>query len=205
MKSVLPLIGWGVLWLFIAAPALRADVVEMQNGDRYSGKVLSVSADAVMLNSEMLGKIAISRKSVATLSFGTNSVLPKAAGTSMVTNLPALPAMAPKAPESTNLDLTAAIRQLGANTNFIGQVRQQLLTGSPEAAGKYDEMVNGLLTGQLNLADVRQEAQSSANQLRALKRELGPEADDTLDAYLKVLDDFVKETANEPAPASKSP
>ena len=92
-----------------------------------------------------------------------------------------------------------------APARLFGQVRQQLLTGSPEAAGKYDEMVSGLLTGQLNLADVRREAQSSAGQLRALKRELGPEADDTLDAYLKVLDDFVKETANESAPASKSP
>ena len=33
----------GAVLLFIVATRLRADLVEMQNGDRYAGKVLSVS------------------------------------------------------------------------------------------------------------------------------------------------------------------
>jgi hypothetical protein len=66
-------------------------------------------------------------------------------------------------------------------------------------------MVNGLLSGQLNLNDVRREAQSAAEQLRALKREPGPDADDSLDACLKVLDTFIKETADEPANAAPAP
>ena len=77
-----------------------------------------------------------------------------------------------------------------------------MLAGSPEAADKYDQMVNGLLSGQLNLSDVRREAQSSAEQLRELKRELGPDAGDSFDAYLKVLDAFINETANAPAGAA---
>jgi predicted ATP-grasp superfamily ATP-dependent carboligase len=106
----------------------------------------------------------------------------------------------------TNVDLSAAFRQLGANTNFVGQIRQQMLAGNPEAARKYDELVSGLLSGQLNVSDVRQQAQTAAAQLRELKRQLGPEADDSLDGYLQVLDSFIKETANEPADAApKSP
>ena len=46
-------------------------------------------------------------------------------------------------------------------------------------------MVNGLLSGQMNLNDVRREARSSADQLRELKKELGPDADDSLDGYLR--------------------
>ena len=88
----------------------------------------------------------------------------------------------------------------------VGQIRQQMLAGSPEATRKYDEMVSGLLSGQLSVGDIRQQAQSAAAQLREMKRELGPEADESLDGYLQVLDSFIKETASEPADAApKSP
>lgn len=190
----------GMILLLIAAPGLRADELEMQNGDRYSGKVVSVSPDTVILNSEVLGKITVPRKQVVSLSFGTNAVVPKVADTltqPVSTNLP--PLTAPSTPGNTNMDLSAALRQLGANTNFVGQIRQQMLAGSPEAARKYDEMVNGLLSGQLNVGDVRRQAQAAAAQLRELKQQLGPEADDSLDGYLQMLDSFIKETADEPA------
>jgi hypothetical protein len=197
----------GMILMLIIAPGLRADVLEMQNGDRYSGKVVSISPDTVVLNSEVVGKITVPRNKVVSLLFGTNAVAPKATGNvaqPIATNLPM--ATAPAAGANTNVDLSAAFRQLGANTNFVGQIRQQMLAGNPEATRKYDEMVSGLLSGQLNVNDVRQQAQAAAAQLRALKRELGPEADDSLDGYLQVLDGFIKETAQEPADAEpKSP
>ena len=207
MRPKLRFICSGMILLSMAAPALRADVLEMQNGDRYSGKVVSVSPDTVILNSEVLGKITVPRKLVVSLSFSTNAVAPKAVETltqPVSTNLPTL--TAPSTPGNPNTDLSAALRQLGANTNFVGQIRRQMLAGSPEAASKYDEMVNGLLSGQLNVGDVRRQAQAAAAQLRELKQQLGPEADDSLDGYLQVLDSFIKETANEPAGAPpKSP
>ena len=193
--------------MLIVAPGLRADVLEMQNGDRYSGKVISVSPDTVVLNSEVVGKITVPRNKVVNLSFGTNAVATGATGhlaQPLSTNLPT--AIAPAAGVSTNLNLSAALRQLGANTNFVGQIRQQMLAGNPEATRKYDKMVSGLLSGQLSVNDVRQQAQAAAAQLRALKRELGPETDDSLDGYLQVLDSFIQETAPEPAAAApKSP
>jgi predicted ATP-grasp superfamily ATP-dependent carboligase len=145
------------------------------------------------------------------LTFGTNAA-PTTAVVSVPaasTNLPA--ATTPAAVAGTNsdsADLAAAFRQLGANTNFIGQIRGQMFAGDPGGAAKYDQMVSGLLSGQMNLNDLRQQAQASAAQLRELKRELGPEADESLDGYLQVLDSFIAETANQPAaaaPAAQSP
>jgi hypothetical protein len=155
--------------------------------------VLSVSGDAVIFQSETLGKINVPRKNVASLTFGkrvpvkrTNTVAGFTASTNRTvtaTNGVAL----------SNAELSAALRSLGENTNFIRQIRDQMLAGSPGAANKYDTMVSGLLTGKLNLSDIQCEAKSAADQLRALKRELGPDAD-SLDVYLDVLGGFLKET-----------
>ena len=197
----------GMIFMFTAVTELRADLMEMQNGDRYFGKVLSVSADIVVLKSDVLGKITVPRKNVAGLAFGTNAVAPPpATNPAQVSTTTNFSAVAPTtALANTNVDLSAALRNLGADTNFVRQIRQQMLAGSPEASGKYDEMVNGLLSGQMNLGDVRREARSSADQLRELKKELGPDADDSLDGYLQVLDQFLKETADEPAPVPPAP
>ncbi len=197
----------GLVLLFLAAPRLRADLVEMQNGDRYAGKVLSVSADTVVLESEVLGKINVPRKKVSSLAFGTNApVLKTATGVARVPTFTNLPVVAPAAAlANTNVDLAAALHRLGTNTNFVGQIRQQMLAGSPEAAGKYDEMVKGLMSGQMNLNDLRGQAKSYADQLREMKRELGPEAGESIDAYLGVLDNFLTETADGPTNATPRP
>lgn len=203
MRTKLLFVSSGIIFLFVTTLRLCADQVEMQNGDRFSGKVLSVSADTVVLESEVLGKINVPRKKVASVVFGTNPVasatttsIPRVSGP---TNLPTGVALIVQA--KTNVDLSAALRHPGTDTNFIRQIREQMLAGSPEAAGKYDEMVSGLLSGQLNVDDLRREARSSADQLRTLKRDLGPEAGDALDGYLEVLDSFLKETAAGPTNA----
>ena len=207
MRAKLLFVLSGMIFMFVAAPRLRADLVEMQNGDRYSGKVLSVSADTVVLESEVLGKINVPRKKVATLMIGANAATPNTATNiarvSASTNLPA--AVPAAALANTNVDLSAAFRNLGANTNFIGQIRQQMLAGNSEAASNYDKLVSGLMTGKLNLDDLRREAKSSADQLRELKRDLGPDAGDSINAYLSVLDNFLKETDGQPASAAPAP
>lgn len=205
MKTKLFSAASGMFFMFNAATLLRADQVELQNGDRYTGKVLSITADTVVLESEVLGKINVPRKSVANLAFGAHPAVLKTATNlarlSGLTNLPV--AVAPPKPANPNPDLSAAFRNLGANTNFVRHIREQMLRDSPAAASKYDEMVSGLMSGKLNLNDLRREAKASADQLRALKRELGPEAGDSLDTYLEVLDGFLKESTA--APASTAP
>ena len=202
MRTKLLFVSFGIVFLFFAAPWLRADQVEMQNGDRYSGKVLSLSADTVTLESEVLGKITVPRKKVASLAFGTNATA-DVAPVSVPVNPPAT--SAPAAQAGTNTDLSNALRNLGANTNFIGQIRGQMLAGNADAASNYDKMIGDLMSGKLNLEDLRRQAKSSADQLRDLKRDLGPDAGDSFDAYLDVLDNFLKETAAEPTNATPAP
>ena len=194
----------GMIFIFIAASRLGADEVDMQNGDRYIGTVLSVSGDAVVLKSEELGRITVPRKNVTAMAFGTNSVAPKAASNaatvSAPTNLPAAPSTSELT--GTNADFSAAYHNLAADTNIVAQIRQQMLAGNPAATGKFDEMVNGLLDGSLNMNDLRREAQSDEDQLRALKHDLGPDAGDSIDGYLDVLDDFIKESDSATAPTN---
>ena len=197
----------GMMLLFVAAAMLHADEVAMQNGDRYFGRVLSVSADTVVLDSEILGVINVPRKKVSNLAFDKNAAAPKtpAGGVadSVLTNLPALPPS--PAVANTTGDLTEALRNLGANTNFIGQIRQQLLTGNPGAASNYDALVGSLINGTMDMDDLRREAQSAVEQLRELKRDLGPQAGSSFDSYLEVLDNFLNETAGGPTNAVPAP
>jgi len=205
-SKLLPALS-GIVFLFAAALRSNADLVEMRNGDRFSGRVLSVSADTVVLQNETLGKISVPRAKVSSLEFGTNTIVPAATGNiprvPAPTNLP--PAAALTVPAGTNVDLSAALRRPGMDTNFIQQVRDQLLGGSPAAAGKYDEMVGGLMNGSLSLDDLRREARAAADQIRELKHELGPEAGDALDAYLTQLNSFLEETDDKPANTNRVP
>ncbi len=192
------------VFLLAGISSLLADQVDMQNGDRYFGQVLNVTPDTVTIKSEMLGKITVPRKLVSSRILGTTNAIINAPVAANVVNGTPPPAKLPVVATTTlplvgqpnaDANLSAAFKNTGANgTNFIGQIRDQMLAGSPEAAGKYDEMVKGLMNGSLNVNDIRRQARASADQIRQLKQQLGPDADESLDAYLQVLDNFLKET-----------
>ena len=67
------------------------------------------------------------------------------------------------------------------------------------------------MSGKLSVDDIRAQAKTDADQLRALKRDTGEDAGFATGTYLAILDHFLKETApsasatNAPAslPASK--
>lgn len=183
----------------LVVPALRADQLQMQNGDRYTGKVLSVSADTVVLQNEILGKINLPRAKVTSMAFGTNAVASalvpsgEIAGVSVPTNLPNAAALS--ALTNTKTNLSATVPNLSSNADIARQIREQMLAGSPEATGKYNELIGGLMSGKLNVNDIRREAKSSADELRKLKKDLGPEVGDSLDGYLEILDNFLNETS----------
>ena len=203
MKVIFQRVLPGMVFIFATALDLRADRVEMRNGDNYFGKVVSMSAEAVVLDSEVLGKITVPRKSVAALAFGTNAAAP----VSIPTNHPATPTLA--ALMKTNAELSTMLRGPGTNAVSISEIRTRMLAGNPEALGKFNEMVAGLASGKLSVDDIRREAKSAAEQLREMKRELGPEAAGSFEGYLDILDNFLKETSPattnaRPAPQLKS-
>lgn len=167
---------------FAATFYTHADQVVMQNGDRYNGKVLSFSATNVVLQSDVLGVVNLSRGQVTSVAVGS---------TAATNSTP------PGSPAKTNSspDLSAAIRQLGTQSNLVNQVRAQFLaTTSPEVNQKFDQMLNELGTGKMSISDLRAQAKSAATQLRELEREAGDDASGTAGLYLSILDSFLAET-----------
>jgi len=172
---------------------LRADQVRMQNGDHYLGKVVSLGTNTLVLKSDVLGTVQLPREKVAQITLGPGA----ATNTQPVASAPNNQAAAPSVPLTNGaVDLSASLRQLGANTNFIQQVQAQFLgAAGPEANAKFNEMVGGLMSGKLNVNDIRAEAKSAAAQLKELKRDLGDDAGWALDGYLAILENFLQQTA----------
>jgi hypothetical protein len=199
MKTPARLATWVTCFLMLTAAAIRADQLQMLNGDRYTGKILSMSSNTIVLESDVLGKLTLPRNRVSSVMFGATT----ATNAAPAVSAPSTAAVPSPNSAATNTDLSGAFRNLGANTNFIAQVRQQMLTGAdPAASQKYDELVSGLMSGKMNLNDLRNEAKASIDQINQLKREMGPQADSSLDSYLSILQNFVNETP--PAAAAVS-
>ena len=178
--------------LFMFRGAARADQINMQNGERYVGKVVAFSNDTVVVQSDVLGTLLVPRSKITSIVLGTNAVVNPVHPASVAS---AQAATSPVAAANASPDLTTAVRQLRANTNTIQQVQQQLLAGAdPEAKEMFNQMVGGLMNGSLNVNDIRAQAKSAADQLRAAKKEFGDEAGFAIDGYLAVLDGFLRET-----------
>jgi hypothetical protein len=196
--SLLVLVGSSV-----ATSLLRADQIEMNNGDHYVGRVLSLTTNTVVLQSEVLGTVTLAREKVAAIAFGAkpSNASTNFSGLASAGTKPRAAAVATTAPP----DISAGLRQLRNDTNAIKQVESEYLAdASPEAKAKFNEMLNGLSTGRLTVNDIRSEAKSAADKLRNAKRELGDEAGDALDGYLAILDNFLKESAPVAGAGAKS-
>jgi len=174
----------------------RADQVEMQNGDRYNGKVLSLNEDSLTLQNEVLGKITLPRAKISLISFG--ALADKAHAAAPATN------RLSKSTASTQTNSLAA--QLNASPGVIQQVQKQFLAGAdPAAQDKFNELVSGLLSGKLDVQDIRREAKSAADQIRALKKDAGEDTGFAMDAYLAILDQFLKEVPEATTPRTNAP
>lgn len=173
-------------------PCAKADQVNMQNGERYIGKVVTLTNEIIVVQSDVLGTLKVPRSKIASIAFGTNGEVPSIQMSTAPTAQPQRPVTA-----NSNSDLTTAINQLRANPNAMQQVQQQLLAGAdPKATEMFNQMMGGLMNGSLNVDDIRRQAKSAADQLRAAKKELGDDAGFAVDGYLAVLDNFLRETTS---------
>ena len=159
----------------------------MQNGDRYSGMVLGVTSNTLTFQSEILGKLNLPRAKVAMVRLGPAPEPRDAQSPAWTASSPAR-----SVPSTNNADLSGAFRNLSSYTNLMEHVRSQILGGAgPEANQKFDELLGGLMSGKLNVDDIRQQARASAEQLRALKSSGGDdETGGLLDGYLSISRDL---------------
>src|SRR6185369_9271877 len=185
---------------FLAMFWLRADQVEMQNGDRYLGTVLSLDTNTLALHSAVLGKVNLPRGQVALITLGAGGATNHSRAASATKPEPAASSLTIA---NGTADLSAPLRQLGANTNFIEQIRAQFLADAgPEANNKFNTLLGGLLSGRLTVNDIRVEAKSAADQLKELKRDLGEDGGGAFDGYLAILENFLRDTAPPPGVAT---
>ena len=183
-----------LLILFLLTSALHADQVQMQNGDRYFGKITTLNTSSLVLQSEILGTVQLPRNKVTAILLDTN----------LSSNI-TIPANKLAATATTNTVSDPSIRQLAAHSNLIAQVQNHYLADAgPEANAKFTELMAGLTSGKLNVSDLRAEARQLADQVRELKKGLSEDEISSLDTYLSILDKFLKEPASAGSPAASS-
>jgi len=202
LRSVRAFVVAGCVCLGLAGVELSAaDVIQMQNGDRYAGKILSMDGEAVVMQSDVLGKISLPRAKVATLNLGSApaapvapiAVVPKAAPVAGTNSL----ASAAVVVTNGSADLASAFRKAGTTQPTVKAIREQyLVDAGPEANAKFDELLGGVMSGKVSINDLRAQAKTAADQLRGFKRELGEDAGSEVDGYLAVLDHFLQETGS---------
>jgi len=194
------LLGGSVLALVLAARWAAGDQVEMKNGDRYAGKVLTLSSNTIVLQSEVLGTLTLPRAKVASVTVGVSPA------TNLAPSVATLQASAlPVVRTNTPLEGAGPLGRLGADTNLIQQVQTQFLNGAgPEAKAKFDELLGGLMSGKVSMNDIREQAKAAADQLRSLKQEQGNDPSGMLDSYLAILEKFIKDTAPSSSTATNS-
>lgn len=170
--------------LVVSVGVCVAEVVEMKNGERFLGKLLSVSTNSVVLESQSAGTLTLARTQVAAIHFEN----PKATATVATTN----------SAQKTSLAEVQALsrpgKNLGTQTNLVELVQRDLLSqASPEATQQFQSMVASLMTGRLSVEDLKKQARSVAEEARRMRADLGEEAGIGLDSYLAILDNFLKD------------
>jgi hypothetical protein len=178
--------------LLLLDTGIFADTIECDNGDRYNGKVISMDEKKVTLQNEITGTLSIPRHRIISISFREK---------------PPAPPIAASAPMLSTNQVNPQIRGLQFDPGTIQKVQNELLaTATPEATQMFNQMVQGLASGQLNVGDVRKQAQTTLQELRELQKDLGdPDAAALLNSYGAILENFLRQPVGptNPVPAPK--
>lgn len=175
---------------------LRADLIEMINGDRYSGTIISLNSTGLVFQSETQGKITLPRPKVARVTLG-NAAL---AAVSPPTNAPAGSPAGFATIATNTTDLVNQLRQ-GSGKADAAQVKDLLSSAGPEATRQFNQTLAGLMSGKLSIADIRAQARESVAQIEEARGELGDDVGSLLDGYLGILQGFLRETEPAAKPA----
>jgi len=175
--------------LLLNLTVAHADLVELVNGDHYSGNVIQLTRTNLEFQSEVQGVIKIPRYKVARIILQEPTPKPTNAG-------------ATNSPPATNsaASAEAVIQQMraqGVDPNMMNQIQQQILGQSnPEATRMFNSMISGLMSGSLNVQDIRGQARKAIDDIQAARKDLDGDAatGELLDGYMGILQKFVAET-----------
>jgi hypothetical protein len=186
--------------------SLRGDTVELDNGDVLNGKVLSLDAKQLKLQSDALGEITVRREKVASIHLGDQPrQRRKQPGTPRPAAAPPASA-APKLPAVPTVeDVLKELQTSGIDTRTMGAIQDKFpLLATPEVKEYFSDKVGGLMTGRLGVQDIRKDAIKVRDEIVDLKKDLGPQAD-ALNGYLSILETFIRHTDPGDATSKKKP
>lgn len=158
----------------------RADVVNLMNGDRFTGSVELVNSAEVQLRSDSLGVVKLPRAKVLSIYFGTNQPPARIVGADK--DAAAAGLFDPKAIEKVQDDFLA--------------------TAAPEANAMFKDLIQGLASGKLNVDDIRKQAADSLKQLKELQTDGGDEDSAILSTYVGILERFINQGSTNKAKAA---
>ena len=186
-----------LMGMAISCVSAWADTVELTNGDLLSGKVSAVSTEQVTLTSEVLGEVKLPRAKVAAIHFGDRKPATVQAAPAVGPSAPSNKAAVAKAlpAETTVDDVLNQLKAGGAGGDVTKMLQKEFpLLGNPEVKAYFDKTVGGLMSGDLKVSDIRQQAIDVRKQVMEFEKDLGPEGMAALRPYLSVLDKFIKDT-----------
>ena len=166
-----------------------ADSVQLTNGDSVSGKVVSLDAQSLVLKSDVLGEVKIGREKIAAILLGDRPAIP-----AKPTEAKQPSRTAEGGPQSVE-DILKQIQAGGVDKGLTKSLESEFpLLSTPEVRAYFDKTVGGLISGDINIGDLRKQAIDARNQVKDLEKDLGPEATQALSGYMSILDKFIRET-----------
>jgi hypothetical protein len=214
-----------ILASLLGANFVRADYVELVNGDLIHGEVVSLDDQELRLMSNIHGAVIIARDKVAGIGFGDRrpprpaddaarvGTRTRAAGGRIVAGDGAnVTATVPVAPLPAQ-DIVRQLRAQGLSAENVAELQKAIpMLKDPGAKRYFDDTVKGLVEGDLNVEDIRKQAIRARDEYQKSIKGLGPDAERALNqafgGYMQILERFIRESdpkaANQkqPAPAN---
>jgi hypothetical protein len=192
---------------------IRADSIELINGDLLHGKVVSLDDAELRLISDIHGAVIIARDKVAAIGFGERKLVRPAAvgapdGTPdaqgvvrrsvTVGDQSQVTATVPIAPLPSQ-DVVRQLRAQGLSPDNIAELQKALpMLKEPAARRYFDDKVKGLTEGTLNVQDIRKEAMRAREEYRKTAKSLGPDGEKALNqalgGWIDILDRFIRDS-----------
>jgi len=191
----------------IAAAAACADTVQLVNGDRINGEVIALDKDKLTLESDIHGELVIERGKVVAIALGDHP-LPSASPSDARKDASRNGKTArdkDAALAETPDDVLERLRADGIPVEQVDQLTKKFpLLGTPQVKQQFDHYLGGLMSGKLDIQDIRKDAIKARDELNDLKKDLGPYGD-ALNGYLGILEGFIEETDPQAANEKSQP
>jgi len=181
--------------VLFSTQSLRGDTVELDNGDVLNGKVLSLDAKQLRLQSDVLGEIAVRREKVVSIHLGDQPSQRRKQADSPRPSAKPTASAASKLPNVPSVDeVLKQLQMEGIDAKTMGAIQGKFpLLATPEVKEYFNDKVVGLMTGRLGVQDIRKDAIKVRDEIVDLKKDLGPQAD-ALNGYLSILETFIRHT-----------